>query len=172
MRERVRDRLLANDRLELAERTAESLIGTVHSVCERLLRRFAFELGLSPQLNVMSIEDGARFFNQALDEVLPIDRVREMNAYSRRLGMVERGLPNLAVGRQGHRRQGPRERLGRTGAPHFVRWASQNANDLLAFFPTTSVEDPTQALVEQVANTIVELPVGQLQGHRQSTASY
>ena len=58
LRERVRHRLLAAGHLDLAERSAESLIGTVHSVCERLLKRFAFELGLSPQLNVMSIEDG------------------------------------------------------------------------------------------------------------------
>ena len=161
LRERVRDRLLANDRLELAERTAESLIGTVHSVCERLLRRFAFELGLSPQLNVMSIEDGARFFNQALDQVLPIDRVREMNAYSRRLGMVERGLP---IWQSVVKDIADKARENDLAAQALRTIGHRNANDLLAFFPTTSVEDPTQALVEQVANTIVELPVGSFKG--------
>ena len=161
LRERVRDRLLANDRLELAERTAESLIGTVHSVCERLLRRFAFELGLSPQLNVMSIEDGARFFNQALDQVLPIDRVREMNAYSRRLGMVERGLP---IWQSVVKDIADKARENDLAAQALRTIGHRNANDLLAFFPTTSVEDPTQALVEQVANTISELPVGSFKG--------
>ena len=91
--ERVRERLLSSGHLELAERLDESLIGTVHSVCERLLRRFAFELGLSPQANVMSVEDGARLFNQALDQELDLPRVRRMDALCRRLGMVERGVP-------------------------------------------------------------------------------
>ena len=161
LRERVRDRLLAHGRLDLAERTAESLIGTVHSVCERLLKRFAFELGLSPQANVMSIEDGARFFNQALDHVLPIDRVREMNAYARRLGMVERGLPTWqgvvkAIADKARENNLRDEELRAMG--------EHNADDLLAFFPARSDDDPTQALTEIVTTTIRELPQGRYRG--------
>ena len=161
LRERVRDRLLANEHLELAERTAESLIGTVHSVCERLLKRFAFELGLSPQLNAMSIEDGARFFNQALDQVLPIDRVREMNAYSRRLGMVDRGVPTW---QSVVKDIADKARENDLAAEALRAVGQRNANDLLAFFPTTGLEDPTQALVEQVAITIGALPVDSFKG--------
>ena len=161
LRERVRDRLLANDRLELAERTAESLIGTVHSVCERLLKRFAFELGLSPQLNVMSIEDGARFFNQALDQILPIDRVREMNAYSRRLGMVDRGLPTW---QSVVKEIADKARENDLGVDRLRAMGQRNADDLLAFFPPTGEEDPTQALADLVATTIGELPEGSFKG--------
>ena len=89
LRERVRDRLLRRGHPDLAERAAESLIGTVHSVCERLLRRFAFELGLSPQLNVMSTEDGIKFFNQALDQEVDLPRLREMNALCSRLDVPQ-----------------------------------------------------------------------------------
>ena len=161
LRERVRDRLLARGRLDLAERTAESLIGTVHSVCERLLKRFAFELGLSPQLNVMSIEDGARFFNQALDHVLPIGRVREMNAYSRCLEMVVRGQPNWQSVVKDITDKARENNLG----DHELRaMGKANAADLLAFFPAASTEDPTQALVDLVATTIRELPQGRFQG--------
>ncbi|MYA18441.1 MAG: AAA family ATPase, partial [Gammaproteobacteria bacterium] len=150
LRERVRDRLLAHGRLDLAERTAESLIGTVHGVCERLLKRFAFELGLSPQSNVMSIDDGARFFNQALDRVLPIDRVREMNAYVRRLGILDRGLPTWQSlvkaiadkARENNLRDDALRAMGK-----------HNADDLLAFLPAPSNEDPTQALVDIVTRT-------------------
>src|SRR5690606_39222752 len=46
LRERVRERLIERGFIALAEQTAQALIGTVHSVSERLLRRFAFELGL------------------------------------------------------------------------------------------------------------------------------
>ena len=161
LRERVRDRLLARGRLDLAERTAESLIGTVHSVCERLLKRFAFELGLSPQLNVMSIEDGARFFNQALDHVLAIDRVREMNAYSRRLGMVNRGLPSWhAVVKA----IADKARENNLSDVELRAMGKRNADDLLAFFQATSDEDPTRELIELVTTTIRELPTGSYRG--------
>ncbi|MDE0038232.1 MAG: UvrD-helicase domain-containing protein [Gammaproteobacteria bacterium] len=161
LRERVRDRLLAHGRLDLAERTAESLIGTVHGVCERLLKRFAFELGLSPQSNVMSIEDGARFFNQALDRVVPIDRVREMNAYARRLGILDRGLPTWqglvkAIADKARENNLSEEELRAMG--------EHNADDLLAFFPAPSNEDPTQGLTEIVSKTIRELPQGSYKG--------
>lgn len=89
LRDRVRIQLLQNGHLLLAERMDQALIGTVHSVCERLLIRFAFELGLSPKLDVATIEDGARLFNQALDEVLSIDQIHEMNSRATRLGLVD-----------------------------------------------------------------------------------
>ena len=85
----VRKRLIESGRAPLAEQMAQALVGTVHSVCERLLARFAFELGLSPELNVASVEDGARLFNQALDEVLSADRVREMNLRAARLDLID-----------------------------------------------------------------------------------
>ncbi|MCY3620327.1 MAG: UvrD-helicase domain-containing protein [Gammaproteobacteria bacterium] len=162
LRERVRDRLLAHDRLDLAERTAESLIGTVHGVCERLLKRFAFELGLSPQSNVMSIEDGARFSKQALDHVLPMDRVREMNAYSRRLGMDDvRGLPTW----QGVVKAiADKARENNLSDQELRAMGEQNADDLLAIFPAPSNEDPAQALVDIVKTTIGGLPQGSYKG--------
>ena len=88
LHDRVRTRLIRSGRPLLSEQMAQAVIGTVHSVCGRLLRRFAFELGLSPELNVASAEDGARLFNQALDEVLSADRVREMNLRAERLELV------------------------------------------------------------------------------------
>ena len=89
LHDRVRKRLIESGRAPLAEQMAQALVGTVHSVCERLLARFAFDLGLSPELNVASVEDGARLFNQALDEVLSADRVREMNLRAARLDLID-----------------------------------------------------------------------------------
>ena len=154
LRERVRDRLLANGHLELAERSAESLIGTVHSVCERLLKRFAFELGLSPQLNVMSLEDGTRFFNQALDQELDLQRVRMMNALSYRLGLVERNEPQwqstvktiVDIAREND-----------IGADELRGMAKSNADDLLTFFGEPVETDPTDELKRHVAEA-AEMP--------------
>ena len=148
LRERVRDHLLAADHLELAERSAESLIGTVHSVCERLLKRFAFELGLSPQLNVMSIEDGTRFFNQALDQELALRRVREMNVLSVRLGLAERGAPrwHAAV-----KRVVDLARENDIDSTKLRGMAEDNVAELLRFFGKTLDADPTDELRRRVA---------------------
>lgn len=51
--ERVRSRLLQAGRGEDTERLSASRIGTVNSVCERLVSEFAFELGLPPRVDVM-----------------------------------------------------------------------------------------------------------------------
>ena len=148
LRERVRDRLLKTGHLELAERSAESLIGTVHSVCERLLKRFAFELGLSPQMNVMSIEDGVRFFNQALDQELDLQRVRTMNTLSYRLGLVDRGVPEwqstvkyiVEIAREND-----------IGPDSLRCMGKSNADALLAFFGEPLGKDPTDELKGLVA---------------------
>ena len=89
LHDRVRTRLVRNGRNQLSERMAQALIGTVHSTCLRLLGRFAFEIGLSPEINIASVEDAARLFNQALDKVLSPERVREMNLRAERLGLVD-----------------------------------------------------------------------------------
>ena len=155
LRERVRHRLLAAGHLDLAERSAESLIGTVHSVCERLLKRFAFELGLSPQLNVMSIEDGTRFFNQALDQELDLHRVREMNALSVRLNLVERSVPQW---QQTVKYVADIARENDIGPAALRGMAERNVAELLGFFGETLDVDPTDALHRLVAETAVEMP--------------
>ena len=148
LRERVRHRLLSAGRLELAERSAESLIGTVHSVCERLLKRFAFELGLSPQLDVMSSEDGGRFFNQALDEELDLQRVRKMNALSVRLGLLGRGA---AEWQQTVKRVVDMARENDIAPDELRGMAEANVGELLGFFGATLDTDPSDALRQRVA---------------------
>jgi ATP-dependent helicase/nuclease subunit A len=47
--ERVRQEFFKSGQVELGERLTESLLGTVDSVCLRLLTRFAFEAGIFPR---------------------------------------------------------------------------------------------------------------------------
>ena len=91
LRDRVRKRLIEAGQPLVAEQMSQALVGTVHSVCGRLLTRFAFELGLSPELEVVGVEDEAKLFNQALDEVLSArpDRIREMHDVGARLGLID-----------------------------------------------------------------------------------
>jgi len=70
LRERARRRLLRAGRTADAQALAAARIGTVNAVCGRLVTEFAFELGLSPELEVLD-EVGARVaFAKALDRVL------------------------------------------------------------------------------------------------------
>ena len=140
LKERVRERLIASGRLQRAEQMAQALIGTVHSVCERLLKRFSFELGLSPALNVMSLQDGQRFFNQALDDVLDLSRVRAMNALARRLDQDnwQKAVKSVA----------DKARENDLTTADLATMGTEGADALLAFFPTSV---PPQKAGDQLA---------------------
>ena len=142
LKERVRSRLIESGRPQLAEQMAQALIGTVHSVCERLLGRFAFELGLSPALNVMSLEDGKQFFNQALDDVLSLPRVREMNALAIRLGQEDWQASVKAVA--------DKVRENDLGAGALPAMAKESADAMLAFFAAPREANHKARLMEAV----------------------
>ncbi|MBK7410601.1 MAG: UvrD-helicase domain-containing protein [Saprospirales bacterium] len=61
LQERVRVRLLEEGYPEQADRLANALIGTVHSLGVKLLQRFAYEAGVSPQVDIIADEDQQLF---------------------------------------------------------------------------------------------------------------
>ncbi len=146
LRDRVRERLIASGSFALAEQSGGALIGTVHSVCERLLRRFAFERGLSPRLEVASVEDSQRLFDQALDDVLDRGQIRAMNARGARLeldrwqGAVKK-IADLA-------------RDNDLDASALVSMGRENADALLAFFPAAARDDPTPAFAAAIERAL------------------
>ena len=159
---RVRARLIERGRPQLAERMAQALIGTVHSVCERLLHRFAFELGLSPALEVVSLEDGARFFNQALGGVLDLRRVRAMNLVAVRLG-IEDWQSDV-------RRIADNARANDIGPEALAPMGPQSATSLLAFFPEAEADERADAAIESViaeATRDIDLEVDKTKGTRE-----
>ena len=156
LRDRVGKRLVERGRVALAEQMAQALVGTVHSVCERLLTRFAFELGLSPALNVASDDDRARLFNQALDEVLGADRVRKMNLCTARLG--------LADDRSGRSWQGHVKKIADHARSNDIRACTlaamgrESAGRFLDHFPEPSCdEQATTALIAAIRKAIASI---------------
>ncbi|MCB0706532.1 MAG: UvrD-helicase domain-containing protein [Saprospiraceae bacterium] len=91
LQERVRVRLLEAKMSAAADELENALIGTVHGLGVRLLHRFAFEAGVSPEVAIMADEDQSVLFNQSLSTVLTESRVREMERLSDRLGLHKRG---------------------------------------------------------------------------------
>lgn len=67
---RVREELLGHGKVDEARRLGAARIGTVHSVCGRLLSDFAFDLGLSPDLTVLDQESGAAALKRSLSSVV------------------------------------------------------------------------------------------------------
>lgn len=90
LQERVRVRLLEHGLREAADQLAGAMIGTVHGLGVKLLRRFAFEAGVSPEVSIMADEDQQILFNQSLATVLTLERVHQMENLTDRLGLNKR----------------------------------------------------------------------------------
>lgn len=66
----MRLNLLGKNLQEAAHGVFDGYVGTVNSVCGRLLRDFAFEAGLSPTQEIIPETEEANVFKTAADPVL------------------------------------------------------------------------------------------------------
>jgi ATP-dependent exoDNAse (exonuclease V) beta subunit len=91
LRERVRQKLMANGNAKQAAQMGQAMIGTVNGVCGSLLARFAFEAGLSPDQKVLEEEQANRMFGAALESLLDDqpERIPKLNALARRFGLID-----------------------------------------------------------------------------------
>lgn len=86
LKERVRVRLLEEGLSQEADELGNAMIGTVHSIGVQLLKRFAFEAGVSPDVDIIAEEDHQTIFNQSLSTILTEERVQAMEQLSELLG--------------------------------------------------------------------------------------
>ena len=91
LHERVSTKLLEEGLTEQANDLSNALIGTVHGLGVKLLKRFAFEAGVSPQVDIMADEDQQIFFNLSLSQIMTFDKVNRMNDLCDKLGMTKKG---------------------------------------------------------------------------------
>ncbi|MEM9847943.1 MAG: UvrD-helicase domain-containing protein, partial [Bacteroidota bacterium] len=91
LQERVRTKLLEEQMTEQADDLSNALIGTVHGLGVKLLKRFAYEAGVSPAVDIIADEDQQVLFNQSLAMVLRQERVEQMERLCDRLGLNKRG---------------------------------------------------------------------------------
>lgn len=89
LQERVRVRLLEEGLTQAANDLSNALIGTVHGLGVKLLKRFAYEAGVSPHVDIIADEDQQMLFNQSLSMVLTNERVEEMELLSDKLGLTK-----------------------------------------------------------------------------------
>jgi ATP-dependent helicase/nuclease subunit A len=86
LKERVRIELLEEGLTREADELGNAMIGTVHSIGVQLLKRFAFEAGVSPEVDIIADGDQQRIFNQSLSSVLSIELIHDMEQLSEQLG--------------------------------------------------------------------------------------
>ena len=91
LQERVRVKLLEKGMSREADELANALIGTVHGLGVKLLKRFAFEAGVSPDADIMADEDQQTFFNNSLAAVLTPEIIEKVELLSERLGLGASG---------------------------------------------------------------------------------
>ncbi len=91
LQERVRVRLLEEGLTEQADELTNALIGTVHGLGVKLLRRFAFEAGVSPEVDIIADEDQQVMFNKSLATVLNLEVMEKMDRYANILGLNKKG---------------------------------------------------------------------------------
>ena len=87
LQERVRVKLLEKGMTTAANEMTNALIGTVHSVGVKLLHRFAFEVGIAPNVEIMAEEDRKLIFNNALAMVLTTEVTETMYNLCQKLGL-------------------------------------------------------------------------------------
>jgi ATP-dependent exoDNAse (exonuclease V) beta subunit len=92
LRERARATLLEQRRLDLAAALGQANIGTVNSVCGRLIQRFGFELGMSPDQTVLTEDEGRRLVSVAVESVQDASDAASLAQLAERLGQDEAAL--------------------------------------------------------------------------------
>lgn len=78
LKDRVRTSLLQAGLVDEANRINGALIGTVNSVCGKLLQKYAFEAGLSPEQEILDDKLSTVIFSESLSDVVNLDDLAEI----------------------------------------------------------------------------------------------
>lgn len=89
LKERVRGELIEAGQLQLAERVGEARVGTVNAVCGELVKRFSFEMGLSPELRVIDEAEARRLLAETVDQILDPDQAEALSRLTWRFGIED-----------------------------------------------------------------------------------
>ncbi|MBI4529383.1 MAG: UvrD-helicase domain-containing protein [Deltaproteobacteria bacterium] len=82
LEERVRVRLLEKGAWEEAQRIRQAWIGTIDSVCLRIIQEYAFEAGQSPEIAVFGPGEDVNEFNRALTDSVTDAELEQLDGLS------------------------------------------------------------------------------------------
>jgi len=90
LEERVRVRLLEQGAWEEAQRIRQAWIGTIDSVCLRIIQEYAFEAGQSPEIAVFGAGEDLIEFNRALTNSVTDEEFEQLESFSKSLSIENR----------------------------------------------------------------------------------
>lgn len=152
LRERARSWLLDKGRIDLATAIGQARLGTVNSVCGQMLKRFCFELGLSPDQTVLSEGQTKRLLETSLAETLDAAGQSELVRLTARLGIEQlewsrtiKDVVNAALSND-------------ISPPSLRAMGARNAELMLANWPQPAIgSDPTPALVAALGKAMQDV---------------
>jgi ATP-dependent exoDNAse (exonuclease V) beta subunit len=153
LKERIRNRLVERGRVEDAAMLDSSLIGTVHSTFSILVKRFAFELGLSPDLGIIGEDDEYMIFRQSLEELIDTEKSEELDALSARF----RGRMRIEDWRSRAAGLAEKARLNRVSPERLIEQGKQNVEAFLDFFPPAMEPGMETAAREELRQRVEDL---------------
>lgn len=165
LRERVREHLLKQGSWGLSNAIGQARIGTVNSVCGKLIERFAFEAGESTELQVLEESQASLLLSRAIDAVLDEQAMRELLALSHRLGLEDEwkeALQTLVT----------QLRTNDIALGRIAGFAEQNCLALLSHFPAVTKQDLSQALLQAILAVLPVIELMASEGGKDVTKKY
>lgn len=150
LKDRVRAMLLEKNHEDLAVSIFEAQIGTVNSVCGVLLRRFAFELGLTIEQKVLDEHTAMEQLSRALDSAVCADDLASVTALAQRLGSVDYRTGEL-LWKKHVKEIIDLARYNNIDSEAFAGFARKNAAELLDLFPAPAGDDLEEKVLSAIA---------------------
>jgi ATP-dependent helicase/nuclease subunit A len=145
--ERARARLLQGGRGFEAHQLLAARIGTVNAVCGALVAEFAFELGMSPSVQVLDDAAADVEFRRALARVVGDDRAEELDSFKARFEPERDWASAVREIVEGARANG-------LGVTDLATCASRSIYELDACLGAVTSADLDRMLADAVAATI------------------
>ncbi|NOU14060.1 MAG: UvrD-helicase domain-containing protein [Methylococcaceae bacterium] len=165
LRERVRGHLLGQGDFALANTMGQARIGTVNSVCGQLIERFAFEAGMATDQQVLDESQASDLLHKAIDAVLGRASMAALLSLTRRLGLEDdwkSALEELVK----------QIRTNDITLDKLVGFATNNAQDLLSYFPKATKHDLSAQLHEAIKTVLPAIEQVASTGGKKNTKDY
>lgn len=88
-KEKAKASLFDEGMYDAAIQLDHAMIGTVHSVCQRMIGKYWFNLGLSPNMGVMSEEDSKYYISQSLADLPNEDELKLLHDFAKEFDLRE-----------------------------------------------------------------------------------
>lgn len=158
LREKLRAGLYEAGLPAEAEQLGQALIGTVHSVAEKLLSRFALEAGISPRIQVLDDDLADDLLAHALDSVCDLKTIEQLQAIALRLAQRDSQTKEFNWRRQVGQLLEEACANGFSAAD-LKRFGQESAREFTAFFgkPNQTADlNSVPALIENTKRAVVQ----------------